>query len=169
MQDLVKYGGGIDKVNLSRAYVLHADRVMATLNNKTPTYHLPADGSIHLAHQPKHLYGSAFVSSPSFVEVGMLTQRSLDYCWDVVRLVELFESTGMCFDPRKAIRQSKLYNIEYFYYSRDRLEAQFALLNSELHNHQSQEYCIVLAARIAEYPITWANYIPTLTMLLADR
>lgn len=168
MQQLVGFRGGIHNIGVSLAYVVHADRMVATFNDKPPAYPLPADRSIQLMRPPKCIYGSAFVSSPSFVEAGILTQRSLDYCLDAVRLVELFESTQMCFDPKKT-SHAKICNIEYFYYSRDRLDGQFPIIKAELHNHKSYEYCMILAARILEYPITWANYVPTMTMLLAEQ
>lgn len=168
MQQLVGFRGGIHNIGVSLAYVVHADRVVATFNNKPPAYPLPADRSIQLMRPPKCIYGSAFVSSPSFVEAGIMTQRSLDYCVDTARLVELFESTQMCFDPKKTTH-SKICDVEYFYYSRDRLDGQFPTIHAELHGHKSQEYCMILAARLSEYPITWTNYIPTLTMLLAEQ
>lgn len=168
MQQLVGFRGGIHNIGVSLAYVVHADRVIATFNDKPPAYPLPADRSIQLMRPPKCIYGSAFVASPSLVDVGILTQRILDYCLDTVRLVELFEATQMCFDPKKT-SHAKIRNIEYFYYSRDRLDGQFPIIKSELHKHKSYEYCSILAARLAEYPITWTNYIPTLTMLLAEQ
>ena len=75
----------------------------------------------------------------------------------------------MSFDPKKTNTQSNIAEIEYFYYSRDRLDGQFPTLHAELHQQTTKEYCILLAARLAEYPITWTNYMPTLTMLLADQ
>jgi hypothetical protein len=168
MQQLVGFRGGIHNIGVSLAYVVHADRVVATFNDKPPAYPLPADRSIQLTRPPKCIYGSAFVASPSLVDAGILTQRSLDYCIDTVRLVELFEATQMCFDP-KISSHAKISNIEYFYFSRDRLDGQFPIIKSELHKHKTYEYCIILAARLSEYPITWANYIPTLTMLLAEQ
>jgi len=168
MQQLVSFRGGIHNIGVSLAYVVHADRVIATFNNKEPAYPSPADRSIQLLRRPKFLYGYAFASSGSFIESGILTQRSLDYCRDTVQLVELFESTQMCFDPKKS-GNSRIRDVEYFYYSRDRLDGQFPILNAKLYKHRTQEYCIVLAARLAEYPITWANYVPTLTMLLANQ
>ena len=170
MQQLVGFRGGIHNIGVSLAYVVHADRVVATFNNEPPAYPLPADRSIQLMRPPKCIYGSAFVSSPSFLEAGILSQRSLDYCFDTARLVELFESTAMSFDP-KTTSHAKINNIEYFYYSRDRLDGQFPIIHAELHGHKNytHEYCMILAARVSEYPITWANYVPTLTMFLAEQ
>jgi Fungal specific transcription factor domain len=168
MQQLVSFRGGIHNIGVSLAYVVHADRVIATFHNKPPAYPLPADRSIQLTRPPKSIYGSAFESLPSLIDSGFLTQRTFDYCLDTVRLLELFESTKMSFDPEKSAH-SRTRNAEYFYYSRDRLDGQFPILHAELHGQNTKEYCIVLAARLAEYPITWTNYIPTLTILLADQ
>lgn len=168
MQQLVSFRGGIQNLGVSLVYVVHADRVTATFYNKPPAYPSPADRSIQLTPPPRPIYGSAFEFAPSLVEAGVLTEPTSNYCLDTVRVVELFESTELCFEPAKRAR-SKIRDVDYFYYSRDRLDGQFPILHAELHGQNTKENCILLTARLAEYPITWANYIPTLTTFLGDQ
>jgi hypothetical protein len=49
------------------------------------------------------------------------------------------------------------------------VDEQFAVLHAEMQGQTSTSKCVLLAARIVEYPMTWANYTPTLTIHLCTE
>ena len=166
MQQLVSWRGGIHNVGVSLAYVVHVDRVVATFVDKHPAYPLPADRSIQLSRPPRRVYGLAFEPRSSLSQV--MSQRSLDHCIDTCRLMELFESAHISFDAKSSLPEPPG-EVAYFYYSRDRLDGLYAVLHADLHGQGTMEESITLAARLAEYPITWSNYTPTLTVHLCTQ
>lgn len=167
MRQIVDSRGGIHNLGLSLAYVIHLDRMCANFLRKPPMYPLPGDRSIQLTRPPRVKYGSKFTHYRT-THPSPLTLETLDYCEDSCRLLEVFEASHKTFHVSKAQPRPDA-AVEYVYYSRDRLDGSFAVIQPTLEHIPKVDAVVLLAARTGEYCITWANYIPTYTILCCNR
>jgi len=167
LRQLVRLRGGIHYLTVALPYVVHVDRACATMAGLPPTYVGPVLRIQQLPPPPWSKYGSGFAKAKQCVPQ-IFTFRVLDHCLDTCGLLELYEASAT--GSKSQSRQVHiLSNHEYLYYRRDRVDEEFAVLHSELFQQDTPDRCILLATRIVEYPVTWANYVPTLTIHLCTE
>lgn len=140
MQRLVAFAGGIEAISTALPYVIHVDRSVAVIFSTRPAF---ARSREIIIAPPVKLSRHA----SSFVD---LSDTVLDYCKETARLLGIWEDMHRCAAPRAV----------YLHNLRDRVDERFTLMHAEMLSMPLIDQCCFLAARIVEYPITWANYYP---------
>ncbi|KIX05892.1 uncharacterized protein Z518_03865 [Rhinocladiella mackenziei CBS 650.93] len=177
MRHLVNMRGGIHYLTVALAYVVHVDRLCATMLGLHPTYSVSSPLTMH-QHQfcrpAWSTYGSGFTTLERSQEHSfshLVLEHSLNTC----ELLSLYEARQAATAAPSSFRRGPFlqrprpFSPEYLYYRRDRVDEQFAVLYADLLNESTPSKCILLATRIVEYPVTWANYVPTLTIHLCTE
>ncbi|KAI1611684.1 hypothetical protein EDD36DRAFT_296296 [Exophiala viscosa] len=168
LQHLVSLRGGVHYLTVSLAYVVHVDRLCATTSGVLPTY-MSSGGRLRLFNRPpwsKYSPGfSKLETSPTLAVDIPVREQCLSTC-ELLALYDAFHS------PKGKNRHTVLSpppSPEYLYYLRDQVDEQFAILYASTLRQDTPSRCILLATRIVEYPVTWANYVPTMTMDLCGE
>jgi hypothetical protein len=168
MRSLVSLRGGIHYLTTALPYVVHVDRLCATLLGVYPTYINPPAQLYQACRVPGIKYGSglkALAESPN----QPVSDSVLEFAADACELLTLHEAI---YDASSRASDADLpqpASPEYLYYRRDRVDERFAVLHADLRGHTTMSKCVLLATRIVEYPVTWANYTPTLTVHLCTE
>lgn len=140
MQRLVEFAGGIEAISTALPYVIHVDRTVAVIFSQRPAF----SRSREIVVEPpptSSRHASSFVG---------LSDTVLDYCRETARLLDLWED----------VHQSAASGPVYLHNFRDRIDERFTLMHAEMMSMPLTDQCCFIAARIVEYPITWANYYP---------
>ncbi|KIV80287.1 hypothetical protein PV11_07800 [Exophiala sideris] len=168
LRHLVSLRGGVHYLTVSLAYVVHVDRLCATTSGVLPTY-MSSGGRLRLFNRPpwsKYSPGFSRLETSHKLAVDVpIREQCLSTC-ELLALYDAFHS------PKGKTRQSPLSpppSPEYLYYLRDQVDEQFAILYARTLRQDTPSRCILLATRIVEYPVTWANYVPTMTMDLCGE
>lgn len=168
LQHLVSLRGGVHYLTVSLAYVVHVDRLCATMAGVLPTYMTSAGRLQHFSRPPWSPYSPGFTKLETSHSV-VVDAPVLEHCLSTCELLALHDA----FHSRtRTTRQSVLSpppSPQYLYYLRDQVDEQFAILYAKTLTQNTPSRCILLATRIVEYPVTWANYVPTLTMDLCSE
>lgn len=140
MQRLVQFAGGIEAITTASPYVVHVDRSCAVLFSQKPAFSRVRE--VMVASPSSGRYGDLFAMLN-------LQDDVLKICKEVAKLLETWEDVH----DRRA-------DAAYLHNRRDHLDERFTIMHSELKSLSLLDQCCLLAARIVEYPITWANYYP---------
>lgn len=169
MQRLVHLRGGLDYLTVSLPYVLHFDRISATMLNASPAFSQQSTPELHSYRLSWPAYGGRFAQirqqgrSP-------FSLRTLEHCERTNNLIRLCDSLSRDQTPESENGHSNSYsNIEHFCTERDRVDEEFASIHGLVVDDGSIDKCILWASRIVEYPVTWANYCPTYIGLLFEK
>jgi hypothetical protein len=165
LKHLVHVRGGVHYLTVALAYVVHVDRLCATMFGVRPTY-VSSPGRLHpFTRPPWSTYSPGFSGLEQW-NSPLIAGPVLEQCLNTCELLALHEA----FYPASGGRRAGPTTLklpaspEYLYYLRDKVDEQFALLYAELLHQLTPSRCVLLATRIVEYPVTWANYVPTLTV-----
>ena len=181
MRGLVKMRGGIHYLTTALPYVVHVDRLCATLQGVLPTYVNPPERMYQFCAYPKVKYGAGFRVLAK-TRGASISRSVLTHAADTCELLALQEARDDDNLDDKASQsdqdddQPSHASAEYLYYRRDRVDEQFAVLHAQMQDPSTSpssntipSKCILLATRIVEYPITWGNYTPGLIIHLATN
>lgn len=169
LRNLVTLRGGLHSVTVSLAYVVHVDRMCAVMLNKMPTYIGPSVRILQLPRPSWSRYGSRLLQMQH--ERGCpFSFGVLELCSTMSSLLELWElSHGTPIPKARNSFLGSYTSLEYLYYTRDRIDEQFAVIHANLYDQNSMDKCILCAARIVEYSVTWSNYIPPQTTHVCEE
>lgn len=169
MQKLVQLRGGLDQLTVSLPYVVHFDRIAATMLNLSPTYFRTTTPELRS-------YDSSWsMNAGKFAEMLQqnrlpFSQGTLEQCERTRDLIRAYESLSLDHKPGTMNGYTESYmSIEHFCSERDMVDEDFATIHGLIYNDQSIDKCILWASRIVEYPITWSNYCPTYIGLLFEK
>ncbi|EXJ94975.1 hypothetical protein A1O1_00093 [Capronia coronata CBS 617.96] len=168
MRHLVNLRGGVHNLTMALAYVVHVDRLCATMLGARPTYVSPSP-RLHQLNRPSSItYSSGFVRLETF-QSHLVGSPVLEHCLSTCELLSLHQAFHEAPSSEHRAGPPLPSSPEYLYYLRDRVDEDFAILYSEMLHQNTPAKCILLATRIAEYPVTWANYVPSITMDLCTE
>lgn len=169
MQNLVQLRGGLDRLTVSLPYVLHFDRIAATILNLPPAFSHPVTPELRPHHPSWPVYGGKFAQMRQQLR-SRFSQKILDHCERTSNLIQKCESLSpdQTFSSEDGCTNSYT-NIEYFCSERDKVDEDFATIHGLIFDEQSIDKCVLWASRIVEYPATWSNYCPTYTGLLFKK
>ncbi|EXJ89055.1 hypothetical protein A1O3_02119 [Capronia epimyces CBS 606.96] len=163
MRHLVNIRGGVHNLTVALAYVVHVDRVCATMLGTHPTYVSPSPRLHPFNRPPWATYSPGFVRLEAS-QGHLATGPVLEHCLNTCELLSLYDAVHRAPSSEDHASVPSPPSPEYLYYLRDRVDEQFAILYAEMLNQNTPSKCILMATRIVEYPVTWANYVPSLTM-----
>lgn len=168
MKVLVSKRGGIHNLGLSLPYVLRMDRFLAIRSNQLPQFaSSDVTNQSVVAHQIEEdlVYGVAFREG-----VHGLSEPIKSVCIDSAHLLELMDDLSITFDVEQS-PTSIHPKMEYFYFLRENVEVQYAVLNYEVHRRKANTLnrLVLCASHLMMYYIAEKNYLPLVTDLLATR
>lgn len=159
MQRLVEFRGGIEAVSTALPYVIHVDRSCAVAFSRQPAFSKIRESIV----EPELInarYGAKFILLNNDIR-SLLSNDVLDFCKESAKLLRIWEEVHhpamTVSDNPKPSRNAGISPV-YLHNLRDRLDEQFTLMHADLTRMPLVDQCCLLAARIVEYPITWANY-----------
>lgn len=163
MRHLVNMRGGVHNLSVALAYVVHVDRLCATMLGSRPTYISPSPRLHQFTRPPWATYSPGFVRLEA-LQSQLVSGPVLEHCLNTCELLSLYEAFHQAGSTAQQTGLPLPPSPEYLYYLRDRVDEQFAILYAEMLNQNTPSKCVLVATRIVEYPVTWANYVPSLTM-----
>lgn len=169
MHQLVALRGGVHNLTVSLAYVVHVDRLCSTMLGTSPTY-VSSNSQVQQFCRPPWLrYGAGFTRLQRG-QSSLLSGQVVEYALDTCELLSLYEAMhSLPVRVQRPALQRPTASPEYLYYRRDQADETFATLYAQMLDDNSVSKCVLLAARIVEYPVTWSNYAPKLTLHLCAQ
>ncbi|KAJ4518436.1 hypothetical protein HRR90_002225 [Exophiala dermatitidis] len=174
MRQLVNLRGGVHNLTVALAYVVHVDRLGATMLGSQPTYVTHSARLHRFSRPPWGTYSPGFVRLEQF-QRHLITRPVLEHCLNTCELLALYEAFHQPALPAPTTRQGTSTrppppsSSEYLYYLRDRVDEEFTLLYCSMLKQNTPSKCVLMAVRIVEYPVTWANYVPSLIVDLCTE
>ena len=148
---LVAAKGGVHNLDCSLPYVMQSDMKMAVVTGTLPVFSKTNRNLLPLIRRPPLHYGTAF-NAASLFEADVLL-----FCQETCHLLDLFERAGITYDiTSHGQGDQKL--LPYFLFSRDQLGTEFAELHARYLQEAGKDWCMLVAAKIVEYPIVHGNY-----------
>lgn len=168
VRHLVGIRGGVHYLTVALAYVVHVDRLCGTMSGVPPTWPgVPErlDQSTRSA-ETNHCPGLTGLEGR---QSQLITRPVLEHVLQTCELLGLYEAFHSTSPEKPSAHVASRPSAEYLYYLRDKVDEQFAVLYARMLNQNTPSRSVLLATRIVEYPVTWANYVPTMTIDLCTE
>lgn len=142
--------------DLGRAlpYVVQSDLTLAVMTGTYPAFSNPNRDLLPLLRKHPDHYGAMFTKDQLCTE---FEPEVVLFCLETCHLIDLFERTKISYDLDNMCQGDPQLR-PYFAFSRHQLGSEFAHMHAKYLQEKRRDWCMLVAAKIVEYPIVHGNY-----------
>lgn len=165
MIKVVNSYGGLHHLGYSTPFAMALDRMISVQLGSKPLYTTWASVTIPISRAALYpqKYGEAF---ECYLDPKLIHPDIRMYSREICRAIEILEGENWTFREVYNPPSNELY---YFHYLKDRATGLFAHLNARTFHDNTEERCLLLAAKVVEYIVVMDNFVPAIAMTNADR
>lgn len=138
----------------SLPYVIQSDLILSVVTGNYPAFSKPNRDLLPLLRkQPDH-YGAMLRNQQLSAQ---LEPEVIVFCQETCHVIDLFERAKISYDLHKPSQGDPQLR-PYFFFSRHQLGSEFAHMHAKYLQEKGRNWCMLVAAKLVEYPVVHGNY-----------